>query len=70
MNSDSTFVITEDSQKDGMFPPKNQIVALYMLICHLPYIYFVFDVGDMSKGTLNTTKQLDLVPTWFMLKIW
>jgi hypothetical protein len=39
----------EESQKDGMFPAKNQIVVLYMLICLLPYIYFVFDIGDMSK---------------------
>ena len=39
----------EESQKDGMFSLKKQIVALYMLIYHQPYMYFVFDVGDMSK---------------------
>jgi hypothetical protein len=48
-NEQSIQLFMEESKKVGMFPPKNQIVALYMLICHLTYIYFVFDVGDMSK---------------------
>jgi hypothetical protein len=48
-NEQSIQLFIEESQKDGMFPPENQIVAPQMLIFHLPYIYFVFDVGDMSK---------------------
>jgi hypothetical protein len=39
----------EESQKHGMSLCKYQTLDLYMILCHLSDIYFIFDVGDMSK---------------------
>jgi hypothetical protein len=39
--------LMKESQKHGMFLCKYQTLDLYMILCHLSYIYFVFDVGDM-----------------------
>jgi hypothetical protein len=41
--------LMEESQKDGMFLCKYQTLDLYMILCHLFYIYSIFDVGDMSQ---------------------
>jgi hypothetical protein len=41
--------LMEESQKHGMFLYKYQTLDLDMILCHLSYMYSVFDVGDMSK---------------------
>jgi hypothetical protein len=41
--------LMEESQKHGMSLCKYQTLDLYMILCHLSYIYSDFDVGDISK---------------------
>jgi hypothetical protein len=38
----------EESQKDGMFHCKYKTLDLYMILCHLSYIYSIFEAADMS----------------------
>jgi hypothetical protein len=39
----------KNPKKHGMFLCKYQTLDLYMILCHLSYMYSIFYVGDMSK---------------------
>jgi hypothetical protein len=46
---EQSYGLMEESQKHGMFLCKYHTLEVYMILCHLSYMYSVFDVGVMSK---------------------